>query len=160
MKGWRASLVAHWLRTHLPMQGTRLQSLIREDPTCPKATQPVCHNYWACALEPGSRSSWSPCAESLCSATREATAMRGQHTTTIEYSLLTAAKSPRAVIKTQCSQKWTNKQIDFFFLKRGCDGKQFLGLAGCEQRLNSNTSGLANYVSPLVIHINIPRMSV
>ncbi|KAJ8791477.1 hypothetical protein J1605_004282 [Eschrichtius robustus] len=34
------------------MQGTRVQALIREDPTCHGATKPVRHNYWACALEP------------------------------------------------------------------------------------------------------------
>ena len=48
------SLVAQWLRIHLPMQGTRVQALVREDPTCRGATKPVRHNYWACALEPAS----------------------------------------------------------------------------------------------------------
>ena len=41
----RASLVAQWLRICLPMQGTRVQALIREDPTCHGAAKPVCHNY-------------------------------------------------------------------------------------------------------------------
>ena len=36
------------------MQGTRVWALVREDPTCRGATQPVSHNYWACALEPAS----------------------------------------------------------------------------------------------------------
>ena len=36
------------------------RSLVREDPTCHAATKPVGHNYWACALEPGNRSYWSP----------------------------------------------------------------------------------------------------
>ena len=40
-----ASLVAQWLRIHLPMQGTRVRALVWEDPTCRGATQPVCHNY-------------------------------------------------------------------------------------------------------------------
>ena len=39
------SLVAQWLRIHLPMQGTRVQSLVQEDPTCHGATKPVHHNY-------------------------------------------------------------------------------------------------------------------
>ena len=43
----RASLVAQWLRISLPMQGTRVQALVREDPTCRRATKPVHHNYWA-----------------------------------------------------------------------------------------------------------------
>ena len=40
-----ASLVVQWLRIHLPMQGTWVQALIWEDPTCHRATRPVCHNY-------------------------------------------------------------------------------------------------------------------
>ena len=39
------SLVVQWLRICLPMQGTRLRSLVWEDPTCHGATKPVCHNY-------------------------------------------------------------------------------------------------------------------
>ena len=41
----RAFLVVQWLRIHLPMQGTQVQALVREDPTCQAATKPVCHNY-------------------------------------------------------------------------------------------------------------------
>ena len=41
------SLVAQWIRIHLPMQGTRVPYLVREDPTCRRATKPVHHNYWA-----------------------------------------------------------------------------------------------------------------
>ena len=40
-----ASLVAQWLRIRLPMQGTRIPALAREDPTCRGATKPVRHNY-------------------------------------------------------------------------------------------------------------------
>ena len=29
------------------MQGTQVQSLVRENPTCRRATKPVCHNYWS-----------------------------------------------------------------------------------------------------------------
>ena len=39
------SLVVQWLRIHLPMQGTRAQALVQEDPTCHGATKPVHHNY-------------------------------------------------------------------------------------------------------------------
>ena len=39
IKSW-ASLVVHWLRIHLAMQGTPVQSLVREDPTCCGATKP------------------------------------------------------------------------------------------------------------------------
>ncbi|KAJ8788086.1 hypothetical protein J1605_005385 [Eschrichtius robustus] len=40
-----ASLVARWLGVHLAMQGTRVQALVREDPTCCGATKPMRHNY-------------------------------------------------------------------------------------------------------------------
>ena len=40
-----ASLVVQWLRIRLPMQGTWVRALVREDPTCHAATKPVRHNY-------------------------------------------------------------------------------------------------------------------
>ena len=39
------SLVVQWLRIHLPMQGTQVQALVQEDPTCQGATKPMRHNY-------------------------------------------------------------------------------------------------------------------
>ena len=39
-----ASLVAQWQRNWLPMQETQVRSLVPEDPTCPGASKPVCHN--------------------------------------------------------------------------------------------------------------------
>ena len=39
------SLVVQWLRIYLPMQGTRVRALVREDPTCCGATKPVRQNY-------------------------------------------------------------------------------------------------------------------
>ena len=44
--GW-----VQWLRISLPMQGTRVQALVQEDPTCRGATKPVSHNYWARVLQ-------------------------------------------------------------------------------------------------------------
>ena len=41
----RASLVVQWLRICLPMQGTWVRALAREDPTCRGANKPMCHNY-------------------------------------------------------------------------------------------------------------------
>ena len=55
----RASLVAQWLRIRLPMQGTRVWGLVREDPICHGATKPMCHNYWACVLEPVNYNYWA-----------------------------------------------------------------------------------------------------
>ena len=40
------SLVAQWLRIHLPMPGTRVRALVPEDPACCGTTKPVHHNYW------------------------------------------------------------------------------------------------------------------
>ncbi|KAJ8792000.1 hypothetical protein J1605_020202 [Eschrichtius robustus] len=39
------SLVAQWLRIRMPLQGTWVRALVREDPTCHGATKPVQHNY-------------------------------------------------------------------------------------------------------------------
>ena len=44
----RASLVAQWLRIHLPRQGTQVRVLVGEDLTCHRATKPMWHNCWAC----------------------------------------------------------------------------------------------------------------
>ena len=57
----RASLVAQWWKVYLSMQETRVWSLIWEDLTCHGATEHLRHSYWACALDQGSRSRWSPC---------------------------------------------------------------------------------------------------
>ena len=39
------SLIVQWLRIYLPMWGTRIPSLIWEDPMCHGATKPVCRNH-------------------------------------------------------------------------------------------------------------------
>ena len=70
---------------HLPMQETRVPSLVRDDSTCHEAAEPVCCNCW------------SPCAWSPCSATRGAT--------TVRSPLTTAGESPHTAEKTQHSQK-------------------------------------------------------
>ena len=36
---------AQWLRIRLPMQGTWVRYLLREDPTCRGTTKPVHHKY-------------------------------------------------------------------------------------------------------------------
>ena len=41
----KASLVAQWLRICLLMQGTRVQAVVWEEPTCHGATRPVSHNH-------------------------------------------------------------------------------------------------------------------
>ena len=63
-----ASLVAQWLRICLPVQGTWVQALVWEDPTCHGATRPVSHKLLSLHV-------WS-----LCSATREAAIVKGPRT--------------------------------------------------------------------------------
>ena len=43
----KAPQVVQWLRIHLPMQGTQVQSLVWKDPMYHVTTKPVHHNYWA-----------------------------------------------------------------------------------------------------------------
>jgi len=43
-EGW-VSLVAQWMRIHLPTQESQIQSLAWEDPTYFGATEPMCCNY-------------------------------------------------------------------------------------------------------------------
>ena len=62
----RTSLMVQWIKTCLPMQGTRVLFLVLEDSTCHRATKLVYHNYWACMLQ---------LLKPMCSATKEATAM-------------------------------------------------------------------------------------
>ena len=53
------SLVAQWLRICLPVQGTQVRSLVREDSKCHGAAKPVHDNSWACDLEPMSHKYWA-----------------------------------------------------------------------------------------------------
>ena len=39
------SLVAQWLKIHLPMQATHVRALVQGDTICCGATKPMCHNY-------------------------------------------------------------------------------------------------------------------
>ena len=39
------SLVVQWLGIRLPTQGTRVQALVQDDPTCHRATKPLHYNY-------------------------------------------------------------------------------------------------------------------
>ena len=58
-KQFGISLVVQWLRISLSVQGPWVRSRVGEDPTCCRATEPTCHNYWACALEPTSHNYWA-----------------------------------------------------------------------------------------------------
>ena len=51
--------MVQWLGICQPTQGTRGQSLIREDTPCRGATKPICLNYCAWTLEPVSHNGWA-----------------------------------------------------------------------------------------------------
>ena len=106
MKWAGASLVVQWLGICLPVQGTRVRSLVWEDPTCRGATRPMSHNYWACALEPTSHNYWSPRAHgprAHALQQREATAMRSPRNATKSNPCWPQLEKA-ASTKTQCSQ--------------------------------------------------------
>ena len=56
----RTSLVVQWVRIHLPVEGTWIQSLIREDSSCLRTSKPMRHNYWTWALGRKSHNCWAP----------------------------------------------------------------------------------------------------
>ena len=74
-----ALLVAQWLGIRLPMQGTQVWALVQEDPTCCRATKPVRHNYWDCALQPASHSYWARVPQLLKPARLEPTLHKRSH---------------------------------------------------------------------------------
>ena len=90
---WWTSLVVQWLRIRLPMQGTQVPALVREDPTCHGAAKPVRHNYRACALEPVLRNK------------RGYDSERPPHRDEEWPPLATTRESPRTAMKAQRSQK-------------------------------------------------------
>ena len=53
------ALMAQWSRICLSVHESWVQSLVWEDPACHGAAKPVSHNYWICALEPGSCNNWA-----------------------------------------------------------------------------------------------------
>ena len=88
-KEYQTSLVVQWIRIHLLMKETRVQAVVQEDPTCHGATKPMRPNCWACALGLSSCGCWACVPQllklsvwSLCSATRDAAAVRSPHTAT------------------------------------------------------------------------------
>ena len=99
-KGTGASLVAHWKRIRLPMQKTRVQSLVWEDPSCHRTTKPVCHNYWACAPESGTATREAPEKRSLCSTTE-----RGPRSPQLKKSLCSNEIQHSQINNKQCFKK-------------------------------------------------------
>ena len=152
------SLVAQWLRIHLPMQGTRIRSLVWEDPTCRRATKPMCHNYWACALEPASRKHWAHvlqllkpvCLEPvLCNKRSKATTMRSPHTTTKSNPHSPQLEKPHAqqrgpnVAKKKRKRKRQTSNWAKIFLRHTTDkwflSKIYKELLQVSRKMNINT---------------------
>ena len=76
------------------MQGTWVRSLLQEDSTCLRATEPRAAATW-------------PALQSPCSSTGEATTVRSLHPTARGQPLLPAAReSPHAATNAQHSPKW------------------------------------------------------
>ena len=95
------SLVAQWLGIRLPMQGTRVRALVREDPTCCGATGPASHNYWAHVpqlLKPA-------CLEPVLCNERGHHSEKPIHHDEEWPQLAATREGPRTPTKTQCSQK-------------------------------------------------------
>ena len=92
----RTSLVTQWLRIRLPMQETRVRSLVWEDPTWCGATKPVRHNYWACVpqlLKPA-------CLEPVLHNKRSHSNEKPAHRNEEWPPLATTRESPSAAMKT------------------------------------------------------------
>ena len=86
------------------MQGTRVQALVREDPTCLGATKPVRHNYWGRVPQLLKPMLLDPVLHNKRSHRSEKPVHHNE-----EYPLLTTTReSPRAATKTQHSQKLIN----------------------------------------------------
>ena len=109
---------------HLSMQDTQVQSLVQEYPTYCWAIKPMHHNYQACALELRNHDCWvhvrpllTPKLSRLCSATKEAKAMRGPHTTNRVESLLTTTREKLAHSNKDKTQPKINDYIFFKLVK-------------------------------------------
>ena len=89
------------------MQETWVQSLVWEDLTSCGATKPEHRNYWACALEPGSRT-WAR-APWIRAPWREATAMRRALTPTREQ--IAQQQRPRPANSNNEMPKQNYKEI-------------------------------------------------
>ena len=89
----KALLVVQWWRVHLAIQGTSVQSPVREDPTCHGALELVRHCYWACAPDPMLPKKRNHCNEKLMHCNKE------------ELPLATTRESLHPATKTEPSRK-------------------------------------------------------
>ena len=87
------------------MQGTRVWALVREDLTCCGATEPVRHNYWACALEPTSHNYWACVPRARAPQQEKPPQWEARAPHEEEPPLAATRESRRIAMKTQHSQK-------------------------------------------------------
>jgi len=66
------------------MQESRVQSLIRKDPTCHRATKPMPHSYGVCALEPRGPQLLKPTCPRVCAPQQEKPQQQGAHKLQLE----------------------------------------------------------------------------
>ena len=83
------------------MQGTGVQSLVREDPTCHKATKPVGHNYWTHMFQLLKLAHPEPVLHNK----RNYRSEKSTHRNEKEPSLAATRESPYAAMKIQLHQK-------------------------------------------------------
>ena len=76
--------------------GAQVRALVQEDPTCCRATRPVRHHYWACALQPMRHNYWS-----LRATTTEAHAPRA-HALQQEKTPQWEARAPQQWVTPAC----------------------------------------------------------
>ena len=103
------------------MQETQVQSLVREDPTCCIATEPMHHSYWACALEPGNCNYWAYMPQLLKPICLRACAVRPEKPPQREACTPQPEGSPclQQLVKTPCSSKDpAQPRINKIILKR------------------------------------------
>ena len=88
-------------------------SLLQEDPTCGRATEPMQHKYWAWALEPASRGCWSlyalgpilSCKRSPCNEKTTHLNEKSPPLVIIEKTLHIATKTQHSWGKKRCTCK-------------------------------------------------------
>ena len=101
------------------MQGTRVRALVQEDLRCRRATKPMRHYYWACALEPMSRNYWACVLQLLKPVHLERVPYNKRshcnekpaHHNEEELLLIATRESPHAATKAQRSQKIKLKKL-------------------------------------------------
>ena len=147
------SPAVQWLRIRLPMQGTGVRFLVREDPTCCRATKLVGQNYWARCLEPASCNCWACTLHLLIlhATTTEAQAPRAwtlQQERPQQWEAcapqrrvapLTASReSPRAATKTQRSQKKKNTKMPLILNQKTNIDKYYEPIAAQRNKLHGH----------------------